>query len=270
MTQMKPRTRGLMIMKGSLDGMPGKACEFNPPRQIDSERFSTTAKELLPLQAFQINVRLSANRAAQLEKEGASVDPGVAKFQLLEMAAGEVDLLAGEAIGLHAGSGAAQDGDPGPMAAVEVQPVPLAVAEPAAAEPAVPQLGLRKDAAGEDAVGERDALEVAAGEVATREAAGTPHRLPEGRGREAAAIESGIDKLGQVEIEAGIGKAVGLPDQAGGGTSRAFAPEVVVGDDFLGTHDGREDSGASSWHEQIVGRSHDARSIVHRLPQHIG
>lgn len=88
----------------------------------------------------------------------------------------------------------------------------------------------------ERAAGNGDAFEVTCAEGAVGELACSPACLLERGAREAARGESAGRELRKIQVEACVGEAVGLADQAGRGAAGAFAPEVVVEDDYLRTH----------------------------------
>ena len=88
----------------------------------------------------------------------------------------------------------------------------------------------------ERAAGNGDAFEVTCAESAAAELARGPARLLERGAREAACREGAGCEVRQVQVEARVGEAVGLAGQASGRAASAFAPEVVVEDDYLRTH----------------------------------
>lgn len=155
---------------------------------------------------------------------------------MLKIAAGEIHMLTVQTIGLDCGARASKHGDISPVAAIEVQVVPLAVVELAGAELALLELRLGEGAVGEGAASDGDALEVAGGEGATRELAPSPAGLSECGGSEAAAGENGGGELGEVQVQAHVSVAVGHADKACGRATGPFAPEIVGLDDQLGGH----------------------------------
>lgn len=165
-----------------------------------------------------------------------SIDLRVAHFHVLEIAAGEVHMLPAQAIGLNRGARASEHRDVGPVTPVEIQAVPLAVAELTSTEPTLLELRLREGAVGEHTSRDRNALEIACGEGAARELASSPAGLLERARSKAGAGEDGGGELGEVQVQAGVGIAVGHASKTCGGTTGAFAPEVVVLDDQLGGH----------------------------------
>lgn len=88
----------------------------------------------------------------------------------------------------------------------------------------------------ERAAGNGDAFEVTCAESAAAELARGPARLLECGAREAACREGAGCEVRQVQVEARVDGAVGLAGQASGRAASAFAPEVVVEDDYLRTH----------------------------------
>lgn len=131
---------------------------------------------------------------------------------------------------------AVQNRDSSPAAVVEIQVVPGAAVEGAAAQLRGAKLRVTEGAAGESAARDGNALEVARGEGAGVELAAGPARVLECRGGEAGAGEGAGGELGKVEIKTRVGERVRLADEAGRGAACTFAPEVVVEDDELGGH----------------------------------
>lgn len=97
------------------------------------------------------------------------------------------------------------------------------VVPPAVREPGVDETALIESAG----------AELAIGEGASHEGATGPSGLLEGGVREARAGKTAARGLGQVQVQARTGRAVGWADQPGSGAAGTLAPEVVVGDDLL-------------------------------------
>ena len=165
-----------------------------------------------------------------------AVDPGVLEIHVLELASREVHALPLQVAGLDPVAAAVEHVEARPGVAVEVEIGPGASAEARVAEPGCVELRMAECAVDERAAGNGDAFEVTCAESAVGELARSPACLLEGGAREAARGESAGCELRQVQVEACVGEAVGLANQASGGAAGAFAPEVVVEDDYLRTH----------------------------------
>jgi len=183
-------------------------------------------------------VRTPAQHHAKNAPSHHAVEDRVLELQVLEVAAHEVDALASQSKGLDLRAGAFEQLDFGPPALIEVDSVQPALHQATTAECASPEFGAIEDTVDESAAGDGDAAEIAGIEDTVGEPAGRPLRLAKSRGCEPAANKHGIGEPGQIEVETDIGRGVRLPSQGGRSATRAFAPEVVVEDDFLRTHYG--------------------------------
>lgn len=166
----------------------------------------------------------------------AAVDRCVFEFEIFKVATCEVHVFALEAVSFDRSASAAKHLYVSPLALIEVDAVPGALAEADLGQEAVFEFGLLQRAAIEGAAGHRHAAKVTGAKRAVAELAIGPHCLLEGHAREAAACERAGRKRGKAEVEAGVGQVVRLARQSCRRATDTFAPHVVLEKYVLSAH----------------------------------